>query len=94
MTLRLEDEAAASISFFVPGTAEELALAVMLRPVAPAWAKALAVVVPMLRFAPMMATTKVECNFWVEGARNVGWVLLSLVVKLSTVRAGAAIFVV
>lgn len=78
VTLRSGDEAAASTSLFVSRRAEELVVAVRMRPVAPAWAKALAVAAPILRLAPIMATTKGEGSLWV---RDVGRVLLNLVVK-------------
>lgn len=67
MILRSGDEVAASTSFFVSRRAEELVVAVKMRPVAPAWAKALTVATPILLLAPMMATTKGEGSFWVEG---------------------------
>lgn len=92
MILRSGDEAAASTSFFVSRRAEELVVAVKMRPVAPAWAKALTVTIPILRLAPMMTTTKGEGSFWVEGVRDVEGVLLSLVVKFMPVHTGAAIF--
>ena len=62
-----------------------------MRPVAPAWAKALAVAAPMLRLAPMMATTKGEGSFGVNWVRELGGVLLSLVVKFMPTHGGAAI---
>ena len=94
VTLRSGDEAAPSTSFFVSWRVVELVLAVRMRPVAPAWAKALAVAAPILRLAPMMATTKGEGNFWLDGVRDSGGVLLSFVVKFMPVHAGAAIFAV
>lgn len=89
--MRSGDEAAASTSFFVSSRAEDLVVPVRMRPVAPAWAKALAVAAPMLRLAPMMATTKGEGSFWVEGLRDVEGALLSLVVKVIPLHGGGII---
>lgn len=61
---------------------------VRIRPVAPAWAKALAVAAPILRLAPMMATTKGEGSFCLDGDREGGIALLSFEVKVVPVHAG------
>lgn len=73
VTLRSGHEAAPSTSFFVSWRAVELVLAVKMRPVAPAWAKALAIATPILRLAPMIATTKEGRQLlvgWGEGFRR------------------------
>lgn len=94
VTLTSRNEAAASTSFFVSWRLAELMVPVRMRRVAPAWAKALAIAAPILRLAPMMATTKGEGSFGVDRVRDSGGVLLSLVVKFMPVQGGAAIFIV
>ena len=82
-------EAAASIAFFISRRTEELVVAVRMRPFTPAWR------LPwLLQLAPMIVITQGKGSLWVEGAMDVGGVLLSFVMKFMPVHAGAAIFVV
>lgn len=93
VTWRSGEAPAASTSFFVARSASDLVVEVRIRPVAPACAKALAVAAPILRLAPVMATTKGDGSFWLDGARDAGGVLLSLVVKVKPVQGGGAAIV-
>lgn len=93
LTLKLDDRAPVS-SFFILGGAEEWVVTVGMRPITLPREKTLAVAAPMLRLAPMMATNKGEPSLLVEVARDVGFVLLSSVLRSLPVYAGAAISVV
>ena len=92
VTVASGDEVATSTSFFVLRRVEELAVAVRMRPVAPAWAKALTVGCGTNIAARSHHDDSEDEGQLLGREGEVCWrVLLSLMVKLMPIHTGAAI---